>query len=125
VNDNDATVKHILDMRNAQEHPKVDCKLTIGDFTIEAGNVVRPPIWELSQHNPQRVDLGMVEITNFLLEFAELLVIFCVLSSDKLAFPYQVARIPEAEIKKECPICYVPHLDIEAWLRSKAPQVPE
>ena len=125
VKDNEPAIKHIVNLRNAQEHPTANNKLAISNFIVEAGNVIKPPIWELSNCNAQRIDEEMAAITTFLLEFGELLVILCAISSDKLSFPYQIAIIPEAEQKKECPMFYKPYLDIKLLMSNGAPKAIE
>ncbi len=118
VNENEGTIKHIVSLRNAQEHPE-DEKLTIKNFTVAPGNKIKPPEWELRGSSKQDIGEEMAAITQFLLEFAEAFLICCVFSSGKLAVPYILKEVPESERNENCPIRYEPQIDINTFLRNQ------
>ena len=122
VKDNQATIKYIVDLRNAQEHPKDSLHLEIKNFSVANGNKITSPIWKLMGCREQHIDEEMKTITNYLLEFAELFLIFCAISSEKLGIPYVVVEIPEAQRNKECPVRYQPEIDRSKLLILNTPK---
>lgn len=99
-------LKHIVDLRNAQEHPKTNRKLVIENFILKPGNTICSPLWYISGEEPYRIDNTMMAMVNFLITFTESVFLYCVMDNIYSSFPFIVRAIDDSSLDKSCPIKY-------------------
>lgn len=108
------SVKYIVDLRNAQEHPKKDWKLVIENFTLKPGNQIAPPLWHVTNEKSELIHSSMKAIVDFLLGVTEAVFLHCVMDNISSSFPYIVREVPDTSVDPKCPIKYYvePHITI-------------
>lgn len=105
-------LKQIVDMRNAQEHPKVNRKLVIENFTLKPGNTVSYPLWYISGEEPSCIANTMIAMVNFLVTFTESVFLYCIMDNISGSFPHVVRAIEDSSLDPDCPIKYFVEPDI-------------
>ena len=100
-------MKFIVEMRNAQEHPKPAKKLIIKNFTLKPGNKISPPLWQISGEESYPIHSSMESIVSFLLSFIECVFLHCVMDNISSSFPYTVRALDDKSLDPQCPIKYI------------------
>ena len=106
INQAEPSLKRIIDMRNALEHPTQHNKLVIENFRLLPGSKVRPPAWHLSSEPVAPLVEEMSGIVGFLIDAAEAVIISSVLCANTDDYPFCVVAIPQEEIDRDCPVRY-------------------
>ncbi|EHL31788.1 hypothetical protein [Legionella drancourtii] len=106
-------IKHIIELRNFQEHPKKHKKTIIENFklTVDNKNIVVPQ-WNITGEEPCSITEEMEAIVNFLLEVAEIMFINVVMNSVKKEIPFVIERVPDADINLDAPIKFNLSIDL-------------
>jgi hypothetical protein len=99
-------IKYIVDLRNAQEHPKKHWKLVVENFALKPGNRIAPPLWHVNNKGPELIHSSMKAIVDFLLGATEAVFLYCVMDNISSSFPFIVREIPENSLDPKCPIKY-------------------
>ena len=99
-------LKHIVDLRNAQEHPKANKKLIIDNFTLRPENNITVPIWHITGEEPEAIHSSTSAIVDFLVHTVESLFLHCLMDNIRSSFPFGVRTIPNTERDPACPIKY-------------------
>ncbi len=99
-------LKYIVDLRNAQEHPKKDRKLVIENFTLKPGNEISLPLWYLTGEKPLAVHSDVTEIVDFLVVVIENTFLYCLMDNIDSSFPFIVRSIDDSALDPICPIKY-------------------
>jgi hypothetical protein len=105
LNENEPSVRKIVDLRNYQEHPTKNKKTTISNFRLTPKGI-RPPSWHVTDVPESPVIEEMKAVINFLIDFAETNLLFCLMDNLDGWVPYQVIEIPEEQRNKDCPVRY-------------------
>jgi len=100
------SLKHIVDLRNAQEHPKANKMLIIDNFTLRPGNEITVPIWHITGEEPEPIHSTTAAIVDFLISTVESLFLHCLMDNIRSSFPFAVRVIPDTERDTVCPIKY-------------------
>ena len=100
-------LKLIVAMRNAQEHPKPAQKLIIENFTLKPGNKISHPLWHITGEEPDPIHSSMESVVNFLLAFAESVLLHCVMDNISGSFPYGVRALDDKSLDPKCPVKYI------------------
>ncbi len=103
---NQPGLKFIVDLRNAQEHPKADRKLVIENFTLKPGNEISLPLWYITGEEPQHIHSTMAQVVDFLVTVTEGVFLYCVMDNITGSFPYNVRAIDDSSLDPNCPIKY-------------------
>jgi len=99
-------LKHIIDLRNTQEHPKKDRKLVIENFTLKSGNEISPPLWYLSGEKPYAIHSDLASIVDFLIVAVECTFLYCFMDNIDSSFTFIVISIDDSALDPICPIKY-------------------
>lgn len=103
---NQAGVKFIVDLRNAQEHPQDDRKLVIENFTLKPGNEISVPLWYITGKEPQPIHSTMAQVVDFLVAVTENVFLYCVMDNINCSFPYTIRCVDDSSLDPDCPIKY-------------------
>jgi len=97
--------KHIVDLRNRQEHPKEKYTFEFSDFTILPTAEISAPLWGKNKAN-RSIHKEMDVLVKEIVEFTEWLVIHLVRSKEKKnrMFELCVFKIPDEQMDLNCPI---------------------
>jgi hypothetical protein len=101
-----AGLKYIVDLRNYQEHPTRKKMLTLRNFTLLPDETVALPQWQITGEDPARIDEDMGKVVAFLIHFAEVLFLICLLNSIDDTHPFVVREVDDSELDPACPIKY-------------------
>jgi hypothetical protein len=94
----------LLDMRNFQEHPGDGGKTTtIFNFRLTPKGI-RPPSWFVTGKPETGVLTDMPLMIEFLVQFAELNLLFCLMDNLADSIPYRIDEIPAEKRDQNCPI---------------------
>ncbi len=99
-------MKHIVDIRNAQEHPKECRKLVIENFILKPHNVISVPVWHITNEGPVAIHNEMTGIIDFLINVVEVTFLYCLMDNIKSSFPFIVRSIDDSELNPICPTKY-------------------
>jgi hypothetical protein len=105
-----ASVRHLIDLRNYHEHPKIK-KTIITNFTLMPDLRVRVPMWYVSDQEARPVKNDMLAALEFLTKVTEAMFLHLVMYKISNKFPYIIEEIPEKEINSASPIKYRLTLD--------------
>jgi len=103
---NQSGMKFIVDLRNAQEHPKANRKLIIENFTLKPGNKISIPQWYISGKEPNPIHSTMIAMIEFLIAIAESIFLYCVMDNINSSFPFIVKVKDDSSLAPDCPIKY-------------------
>ena len=103
---NQPGLKFIVDLRNAQEHPKDHRKLIIENFSLKPGNKISVPLWYITGEQPQPIHSTMAAMVDFLVAVTEGVFLYCVIDNITPPFPYIVRVIDDSALDPNCPIKY-------------------
>ncbi len=112
LSDNHAFLKCIVDMRNAQEHPKKEKELIVKDFRLQPHHKIAPPTWHVTGSDEMDMKSDMKDILDGLVVFHESLMVYCLMTNLNSKFPYKVLTIPEEDRDLNCPIRYKLEIDL-------------
>ena len=96
--------KYIVDMRNAQEHPKKEKELIVSNFRLQPHHKIAAPTWHITGGESADVGVDMKDILDGLVAFHEGLFFHCLMLNMDSKFTYRVVGIPDEQIDKICPI---------------------
>jgi len=99
-------IKCIIDLRNAQEHPKEDKKLVIENFALKPGNEISLPFWYLTGEKPYAIHSDLSSIVDFLIIAVECTFLYCLMDNIDSSFPFIVRSIDDSVLDPICPIKY-------------------
>jgi hypothetical protein len=99
-------LKYIVDLRNAQEHPKEDRKLFIENFTLKPGNEISLPLWHVTGEDPHAIHSDVTAIVDFLVNAVESTFLYCLMDNLDSSFPFIVRSIDDSALDPQCPIKY-------------------
>lgn len=106
IDKNQPGLKSIVDMRNAQEHPKHAKKLIIDNFTLKPGNKISLPLWYITSEKPHPIHNTMAAMVDFLVAVTEAVFLYCVMDNISSSFPYIVRAVDDSSLDPNCPIKY-------------------
>lgn len=115
LRNNSDWIQKVIDSRNAVDHPERDT-LVIRNFHIshisDGKSYIEGPIWSLNGEMPKSLLKDMQVLTNNILEFSEILLIYC-LRNLKNIYPIVIAEIPEEKRNEDVPLRFIPTLEQE------------
>ncbi len=112
-------LKSIVDLRNAQEHPKRQRKLIVENFVLQPGNKITPPLWCISGEKPALIHHEMKAIIDFLVAISEGVLLNCVMDNIESSFPFTVREVADNALDSQCPIKYFVEPNLQAFLSKK------
>jgi hypothetical protein len=105
-------IKHIVELRTYDEHPKKNKRTVIENFHLLSGSGIQVPVWHLSDEAPRPVKEEMIAANLFLLEMVETMLILLVMHCVTRKFPYVILTGADDQIDEEIPIKYRLSLDV-------------
>jgi len=116
IEQNKLGLKRIVDLRNAQEHPKKAKKLIVENFVLQPGNKIAPPLWCISGEKSALIHREMKEIIDFLIAISEGVLLNCVMDNIESSFPFIVREVANTALDQQCPIKYFVEPNLQAFL---------
>jgi len=113
---NKSGLKHIVDLRNAQEHPKRQRKLIVENFTLQPGNKIAPPLWCISGEKPALIHHEMKAIIDFLIAISEGVLLNCVMDNIESSFAFIVREVADTALDPKCPVKYFVEPNLQPFL---------
>lgn len=104
VQDNASSVRYLIELRNAQEHPKPMRSTRIDNFRIQPDGSVREPCWYLSGEPPAPIASDMTAGIALLVELTEWLFILLAESALDPRLPYIFVEDDQADVNPKLPI---------------------
>jgi len=104
-------IKHIVDLRNYDEHPKKK-RTVIENFRLLPSSGIQVPVWHLSDEAPRSIKEEMIAANLFLREMVETMLILLVMHCVTRKFPYVILTGADAQIDEKIPIKYRLSLDV-------------
>lgn len=101
--------KHVVDLRNSQEHPREGFSFTSSDFSLSPDEVVNAPQWGVDRDKLYPAHLEMQRILEELVSVGEGLIILLVVNSSDYSntpFQYVVSEIDAENRDDDCPFRY-------------------
>jgi hypothetical protein len=115
IQEQEPTVKYLVDLRNLQEHPKVHAIHTIvNDFHVLPDGSISPPVLYLSNQEPQSLHEHLRAAAGYLVRLTEAVFIHAIMSRLAGTFPFYVEEIEESAVNAQCPIKYRLSIDLSA-----------
>lgn len=114
---NEPGLKYIVELRNAQEHPKRQKKLIVDNFTLKPGDRVDPPLWHISDDKPSLIHQEMKTIIDLLIAISESILLSCVMDNVDSSFSFIVRVVEDSSLDKQCPIKYYVEPNLDVYLR--------
>jgi len=108
-------LKRIVELRNAQEHPKMQRKLIVENFVLQPGNKIAPPLWCISGEKPALIHHEMKAIIDFLVAISEGVLLNCVMDNIESSFPFIVREVANTALDPQCPIKYFVEPNLQAF----------
>lgn len=105
VKANADSVRHLVDLRNFHEHPG-SLKTEIENFSLSPDARIQVPTWHVSNEPPIPIREEMLASIDFLIQLAEMMLIYLVLLRLSKKFPFIVIEIPVGDIDPNVPIRY-------------------
>ncbi|MBU1259652.1 MAG: hypothetical protein KJ757_02815 [Planctomycetes bacterium] len=103
---NQPGLKFIVELRNAQEHPKDNRKLIIENFILKPGNRISIPHWYINGEESSPIHSTMVAMIDFLTAVTENIFLHCVMDNINSSFPFIVRVKDDSSLDPNCPIKY-------------------
>lgn len=121
VIDNQEGVKHLIDLRNFQEHPE-EKRTIIENFMLMPDLSVNVPMWHVSDQQPHPIKDEMLAGVIFLVKMAEAMLIHLVMHSITKQISYCIEEIDDAEVDPKKPIKYRLSIDSEKLILKEIKQ---
>lgn len=105
VQDQEPTVKYLIDLRNLQEHPG-EIRTIITDFCVLPTGQIASPKIHLSHQDPQALHEYIHAAARYLVKLTEAAFIHSIMLRLSGNIPFYIEEIESTAIKAECPIKY-------------------
>lgn len=92
INEQEPTVKYLVDLRNYQEHPAA-IRTVVNDFHVLANGSVSPPVLHLSNQDAQALHEHVRAAAGYLVRLTEAVFIHSIMSRIADAFPVYIEEI--------------------------------
>jgi len=113
VQEQEPTVKYLVDLRNLQEHPN-DVRTIVNDFHVLPDGSISPPVMHLSDQDPQPLHEHLRAASSYLVRLTEAVFIHAIMARLADTFPFYVEEIEESAINPRCPIKYRLSINLSA-----------
>ena len=113
VQEQEPTVKYLVDLRNLQEHPNT-VRTIVADFHVLPDGSISPPALHLSDQEPQMLHENLRAAAGYLVKLTEAVFIQAVMGRLAGTFPFFLQEIEEHAIDAQCPIKYRLAIDLSA-----------
>jgi len=110
--------RHVIELRNAQEHPKPERATNIQNVRIQPDGSPLAPVWFVTGGTPRPVHLEAAAGIERIIEMAELMLIFLVDQRLDNRWPFIIEEVPEAARNPTQPIRFRLTIDL-SQLRSQ------
>ena len=112
IRDHADIARYIIDLRNAQEHPKAGRATHIQNVRIQPDGSPAAPVWFVTGTTPRPIHLEMAAAIDRIIEMAELMLIFLVDQRLDARWPFAIEEVPETERNRSQPIRFRLTVDI-------------
>ena len=121
VRDNAAVVRHLITLRNCQEHPGQK-RTIVANFALLPDDSIAPPAWHVSgETQPSPVDQDMRAAVQFLVEIAEAMLICLVMHTIDKRFPFLIQEYDPGQVNPKKPIRYRLSVDLSKLITKPEP----
>ncbi len=118
-------VKHLIDLRNFQEHPGAT-RTVVENFGVTPTSSVTPPTWCVEGRRPVPIREEIVKAVSFLIEVAEWTLILAMVHGATNRRLYVIDEIEASAVDPKIPIRYRVSLDLsQLTLESRLPPTPD
>lgn len=100
-----AGVKHLIDLRNNQEHPD-DIRTHIENFKMTPDNKICHPVWYVTGNEAESIIAAMEAAISFVISLCETMLVHLLFICLDTRFPFIIEEIPDDKIDKKTPIKY-------------------
>lgn len=111
VRANTGSVRHLIELRNHQEHPGARCTV-IDNFVVTPDGAISTPTWYVSGEKPQPIRDEMLVAVQFLIRMAEVMLIHLVMDAVNKQLPFIIEEIKDTQVNTRMPIKYRLSIDI-------------
>jgi hypothetical protein len=111
VQEQEPTVKYLVDLRNLQEHPNA-VRTVVNDFQVLPDGSISPPVLHLSDQEPQALHESLRAAAGYLVKLTEAVFIQAIMERLTETFPFFIQEIEEHAINAQCPIKFKLCIDI-------------
>jgi len=111
LHENITPIKHIINLRNKDEHSNDKIRTIIKDFALLPGRKISEPCWHLSNSEPVPIKDEMEHMLKYLIGLAEIMLIRLVMTFLKKNIPYILIEKPTQDAN--LPIKYELTMDID------------
>ena len=113
------SARYVIDLRNAQEHPKAGRVTHIQNVRIQPDGSPAAPVWFVTGATPRPIHVETAAAINRIMEMAELMLIFLVDQRLDPRWPFAIEEVPDSERNPSQPIRFRLSIDMSR-LRSKS-----
>jgi hypothetical protein len=111
VKANATGVRHLIELRNYQEHPGAK-RTVIENFVVMPNGTISVPMWYVSGETPRPIGEEMPAAVAFLVQMAEAMLIHLVMHSVDKRFPFIIQELDADHINPKMPIKYRLSIDV-------------
>lgn len=112
-------VRHLIELRNLQEHPGTR-RTVIDNFAVTPDGQISQPMWYVSGKTPGLIAKEMPAAAEFLVEMAEAMLIYLVMHTVDKRFPFIIQEYEAANINPKMPTKYRLSVDLSKLKKDDA-----
>ena len=119
VREQESSVKHLIDLRNKQEHPG-HISTVVKDFRVLPSGAISAPVLHLSNEEPQELHEVVCNAAGYLVGLTEAVFIRLIAVRLSKRLPFFIQETPDQDMDPQCPIRYRLSIDLDAFRSESA-----